>query len=93
MAPPVAIPTGQAPIARTIIDRDLTLPAAFDAQIAEADQHLAALLPRPHSRCCRAALAGEWSELPTPPQSATRPAARQVYRPAGYAQPSAEPPP
>ena len=33
----VAIPTDQAPIARTIIDRDLTLLAAFDAQIAEAD--------------------------------------------------------
>jgi transposase len=42
----VAIPTDQAPMARTIIDRDLTLLAAFDAQIAEADKHLAALLPR-----------------------------------------------
>jgi transposase len=42
----VAIPTDQAPMARTIIDRDLTLLAAFDAQVAEADKHLATLLPR-----------------------------------------------
>src|SRR5215218_3242096 len=40
----VAIPTDQAPMARTIIDRDLTLLAAFDAQVAEADKRLAALL-------------------------------------------------
>jgi hypothetical protein len=70
----VAIPTDQAPMARTIIDRDLTLLAAFDAQIAEADQHLAALLPRTPSPCCAAVLAGGWSGLPPmAPRSATQP--------------------
>jgi transposase len=42
----VAIPTDQAPMAQTIIDRDLTLLAAFDAQVAQADKHLAGLLPQ-----------------------------------------------
>jgi transposase len=42
----VAIPTDQAPIARTMVDRDLTLLAALEAQVAEADKRLAALLAR-----------------------------------------------
>jgi transposase len=83
----VAIPTDQAPMARTIIDRDLTLLAAFDAQIAEADKHLAALLPRtpfavlcsgPGWRVVRAATYGAAVGDP-----ARWPSARQVYRASG----------
>jgi transposase len=83
----VAIPTDQAPMARTIIDRDLTLLAAFDAQIAEADKHLAALLPRtpfavlwsgPGWRVVRAASSGAAVGDP-----ARWPSARQVYRASG----------
>jgi transposase len=83
----VAIPTDQAPIARTIIDRDRTLLAAFDAQIAEADQHLAALLPQtpfavlcsgPGWRVVRAATYGAAVGDP-----ARWPSARQVYRASG----------
>jgi transposase len=83
----VAIPTDQAPIARTIIDRDLTLLAAFDAQIAEADKRLAALLPRtpfavlcsgPGWRVVRAATYGAAVGDP-----ARWPSARQVYRASG----------
>jgi transposase len=82
-----AIPTDQAPMARTIIDRDRTLLAAFDAQIAEADKHLAALLPGTPSPCCAAALAGEWSGLPPMGPAigdpARWPSARHVYRASG----------
>jgi hypothetical protein len=68
----VAIPTDQAPMARTIIDRDLTLLAAFDAQIAEADQHLAALLP-PTPFAVLGSGPGGWSgRPPMGPQSASR---------------------
>jgi hypothetical protein len=83
----VAIPTDQAPMARTIIDRDLTLLAAFDAQIAEADEHLAALLPRtpfavlcsgPGWRVVRAATYGAAVGDP-----ARWPSARHVYRASG----------
>ena len=83
----VAIPTDQAPMARTIIDRDLTLLAAFDAQVAEADKHLATLLPRtpfavlcsgPGWRVVRAATYGAAVGDP-----ARWPSARQVYRASG----------
>jgi hypothetical protein len=74
-------------MARTIIGRDLTLLAAFDAQIAEADKHLAALLPRtpfavlwsgPGWRVVRAASSGAAVGDP-----ARWPSARQVYRASG----------
>jgi transposase len=83
----VAIPTDQAPMARTIIDRDLTLLAAFDTQIAEADRRLAALLPRtpfavlcsgPGWRVVRAATYGAAVGDP-----ARWPSARHVYRASG----------
>jgi len=83
----VAIPTDQAPMARTIIDRDRTLLAAFDAQVAEADKHLATLLPRtpfavlcsgPGWRVVRAATYGAAVGDP-----ARWPSARQVYRASG----------
>jgi hypothetical protein len=77
----VAILTDQAPTARTIIDRDRTLLAAFDAQIAEADQHLAALPGALHSPCSAAARAGGcpgrhlWRRGRRPSPGAHRPAA------------------
>jgi transposase len=83
----VAIPTDQAPMARTIIDRDRTLLATFDAQLAEADKRLAALLPRtpfavlcsgPGWRVVRAATYGAAVGDP-----ARWPSARQVYRASG----------
>jgi transposase len=83
----VAIPTDQAPTARTMIDRDLTLLAAFDAQVAEADKHLASLLPRtpfavlcsgPGWRVVRAATYGAAVGDPD-----RWPSARQVHRASG----------
>jgi hypothetical protein len=83
----VAIPTDQAPMARTIIDRDRTLLATFNAQIAEADKRLAALLPRtpfavlcsgPGWRVVRAASYGAAVGDP-----ARWPSAGQVYRASG----------
>jgi hypothetical protein len=90
--PPPRWPSNrQAPIARAIIDRDRTLVAALDAQIAEADKRLATLLPRkPPSPCCAAALAGGWSgPPPTAPRSVTRhdgPAPASCIGPADCAQ-------
>jgi hypothetical protein len=82
-----AIPTDQAAMARTIIDRDLTLLAAFDAQIAEADKHLAALLPRtPFAVLCsgpgwRVVRAATYEAAVGDP--ARWPSARHVYRASG----------
>jgi transposase len=87
----VAIPTDQALMARTIIDRDLTLLAAFDAQVAEADKHLATLLPRTPFAVLCSGLAGGWSGLPPMARrSATRhggPAPGRCIGPAGSAPP------
>jgi transposase len=83
----VAILTDQAAIARTIIDRDLSLLAAFDAQVAEADQRLAALLPRtPFAVLCsgpgwRVVRAATYAAAVGDP--ARWPSARHVYRASG----------
>jgi transposase len=83
----VAIPTDQAPIARTMVDRDLSLLAAFDAQVAEADKRLGVLLPRtpfavlcsgPGWRVVRAATYGAAVGDPD-----RWPSARHLYRASG----------
>jgi hypothetical protein len=92
----VAIPTDQAPMARTIIDRDLSLLAAFDAQVAEADKHLAALLPRtPFAVLCsgpgwRVVRAATYAAAVGDP--ARWPSARILYRASGlYPAPTPRP--
>jgi transposase len=95
----VAILTDQAPIARTIIDCDLSLLAALDAQVAEADQRLAALPHAPFAVLCsgpgwRVVRAATYAAAVGDP--ARWPSARHVYRasglcPAIYASP--RPPP
>ena len=84
---PGLAPVAERLVAGTIIDRDRTLLATFDAQIAEADKRLAALLPRtpfavvcsgPGWRVVRAATDGAAVGDP-----ARWPSARQVYRASG----------
>jgi transposase len=83
----VAIPTDQAPIARTMVDRDLTLLAALEAQVAEADKRLATLLPRtPFAVLCsgpgwRVVRAATYAAAVGDP--ARWPSARHVYRASG----------
>ena len=85
-------PDRPGPDARTIIDRDLTLLAAFDAQIAEADKHLAALLPpTPFAVLCSGPGWRVVRAAPYGPRSATRhagPAPATSIGPAGCAQQS-----
>jgi transposase len=70
----VAIPTDQAPMARTIIDRDLTCWPPSTPRSPRPTSTWPLCCHAPPSPCCVAALAGEWSGLPPMgPRSATRP--------------------